>query len=455
MSFSSSWDLSMNLNLTTLDLHGCSRVQSAVLVDLIESLLNLRKLDLSKTQCNTQVLAAVGTTCKELRELNISECKQVTAESLRHLAYDQTQAKFICSELRVLLAMGVEPKGNYNKDFIAALAFLLMTLPNLEYLENGYVMEALCLIHGQQFGQYDSCEKDSKFPTLAKVAQSRRKVKCGDSHISLKLKRMNDVEVHFLEKFTSLCKEVVEVVISCSDEPFSGWDISSWSRLSHLTVQCTGVYGRPLSEMAIALESSGGTLQFLSLNNFLFDDETSLSAILNLCPNLIIFHSHLSQPQDAFHQPVARRHDNAEDDEDLSAAVLHSKFPHLKEFSLLMADPSVPLPSATGMFLKCTLISLLKNSPKLEKVSLLCIPVSLDKVFHMVLVPSSGALTKLREINLSHSQVSGSTVHLLMNADNHLNSIHLAHCQNIYRRDYDEFLRIAKRKKFDINITWE
>uniref|UniRef100_A0A8C5SFQ5 F-box/LRR-repeat protein 15-like leucin rich repeat domain-containing protein n=1 Tax=Laticauda laticaudata TaxID=8630 RepID=A0A8C5SFQ5_LATLA len=87
-------------NLSLLYLQRCSRIPSDALVDLIESLPSLKKLDLSDTQCNTQVLSAVGSTCRHLCELNISDCKRLSPDSLFHLAYDVTAGSFSCQGLQ-------------------------------------------------------------------------------------------------------------------------------------------------------------------------------------------------------------------------------------------------------------------------------------------------------------------------------------------------------------------
>uniref|UniRef100_A0A8C5SDM1 Uncharacterized protein n=1 Tax=Laticauda laticaudata TaxID=8630 RepID=A0A8C5SDM1_LATLA len=94
------WGPSTTWNLSLLYLQRCSRIPSDALVDLIESLPSLKKLDLSDTQCNTQVLSAVGSTCRHLCELNISDCKRLSPDSLFHLAYDVTAGSFSCQGLQ-------------------------------------------------------------------------------------------------------------------------------------------------------------------------------------------------------------------------------------------------------------------------------------------------------------------------------------------------------------------
>uniref|UniRef100_H3AM70 F-box/LRR-repeat protein 15-like leucin rich repeat domain-containing protein n=1 Tax=Latimeria chalumnae TaxID=7897 RepID=H3AM70_LATCH len=437
-------------NLLALDLCGCSRVQSSVLVDLIEGLPSLRKLDLSGTQCTTQVLSAVGSTCRELRELSISECKQVTSAGLVHLAYDQTRGTFNCSQLRTLVATGVEPKGD-STGFVKAVVFLLLALPSLEYFAVGYLIHALHLIQGQQFAQCGDFTDGNPFPSLAKLAQSRRTLEHGDCQIALKLKRLNDVGEHLLPLLISLCKQVVEVTILCNDEPNFGWNLSSWKNLTHLTVQCTGTNGRPLSEMAIALEELGPNLQHLSLHNFRHEDETSLSTILRRCPNLRVFSTYLSSPQEEDGYEVVQ---DEEDEDDLLLVYLGHTFKHLRQFNLVLMDTFKTLPRQNEVFLKSTLVSLLRASPKLEKLSLICIPFPLDKVFQKVLEAPMPVFGNLRELSLENSNVSRATIHSLMNEDNQLALMHLVQCQNIYRRDYDQFLQVIKQKKFELQINW-
>ncbi|XP_069061960.1 uncharacterized protein [Pleurodeles waltl] len=441
-------------NLSSLDLHGCNRVPSSALVDLLEGLPRLTKLVLSDTQSNTQVLSAVCSTCKMLRELDISHCKKIVSSSLLHLVYDQTQQSFGCSKLRVLIAAGIEPRSK-TEAFIQAVAFVLLALPCLEYLDNSCVMEALYLIHKQQFEELKSVDG---FPSLSEVAEMRRNLHAdnGGSHAALSLKRVNEVEEHTLDIFSSLCQRVAEVVISLSDHPVSGWSSISWSHLTHLTVQCTGHSGRPLSQMLPVLDGLGVRLQLLSLNGFMYDDEFALCAILNLCPNLRVFQGHLSPPTD--NSRVAQ-HVLAEDPDaepiiyDLK--LIQKDFHHLRLLSVLMSDCPGPLPLQHAVVLGATLSCLLMKSTKLENISLLSMPFSLDRIFQYVLEPQTTALMRMRELSLCQSRVSSSTVRLLMDATNQLSSLNLSLCPDIHRKDYDQFLKTVQKRGFDLDISWQ
>ncbi|XP_069488533.1 uncharacterized protein [Ambystoma mexicanum] len=441
-------------NLSSLDLHGCNRVPSAALVDLLEGLPRLTKLVLSDTQCNTLVLSAVCTTCKVLRELDISHCKKVVWSSLFHLVYDQTQQAFGCSKLRVLVMVGIEPRMQVE-EFIQAVAFVLLVLPGLEYLDNSCVMEALCLIHKQEFEGIRSLDG---FPSFLEIANNRKSIHVddGDPRIVLSLKRVNEVDEHLLPMFSSLCQRAVEVVISLSDQPVLGWTSTSWSHLTHLTVHCTGHHGRPLSQMLPVLGGISAQLKLLSLNSFLYDDAFSFCAILNMCPNLRVLEMHLNPPANSLHaaQDIGQQDPEAEPfNADLR--LIQQDFTHLRRLSVLLSNATGPLPLQHTVMLGATLSALLRRSPKLENVSLLCLPCSLDRVFQSVLEPPTSALMRLRELSLCQSRVSRSTVHSLLNATNHLSSLNLSLCPDIHRKDYDVFLKTVQKRRYDLNISWQ
>ncbi|XP_078534866.1 uncharacterized protein LOC144821555 [Lissotriton helveticus] len=441
-------------NLSSLDLHGCNRVPSSALVDLLEGLPRLSKLVLSDTQSNTQVLSAVGSTCKMLKELDISQCKKIVGSSLLHLVYDQTRRTFGCSNLRILVAVGIEPRSKIE-EFIQAIAFVLLALPCLEYLDNSCVMEALCLIHTRQFEEIKSVDG---FPSLSEVAEMRRNLHAGNggSHTALSLKRVNEVEEQTLGMFSTLCQRATEVVISLGDHPVSGWSGMSWRHLTHLTIQCTGHSGRPLSRMLPVLDGLGARLQLLSLNGFMYDDEFALCAILNLCPNLRVFQGHFCPPAD--NSRVVQ--DIPAEDPDgepmiYDLKLIQKDFPQLRLLSVLMSDSPGPLPLQHAVVLGATLSCLLMRSAKLENISLLSMPFSLDRIFQCVLEPPSTALMRLRELSLCQSRVSSSTVRLLMDATNQLSSLNLSLCPDIHRKDYDQFLKTVQKRGFDLDISWQ
>ncbi|XP_077672232.1 uncharacterized protein LOC144264367 [Eretmochelys imbricata] len=441
-------------NLSSLDLNGCSRVPTAALVDLLEGLPRLTKLGLAETQANTQVLAAVGSCCRRLRELDVSHCQKVTPDSLLHLAYDQTESALCCPALRVLLAQGMEPE-DHSQDLVRALAFVLLALPSLEFLATSHLREALCLIHTQQFGGTQGLPG---FPSLEELARRRQGAQAagGDSWLTLPLRRVEEVEEPFLATFCSVCPEMAEATVSLSDGPGASWDHLAWSRLTQLAVHCTGHQGRGLAEMLPVAQGLGAQLQSLSLHGFFYGDEFSFCALLNCCPNLTAFSSHLSAPAGPV-RPADAVPDGepAAELQDWELDLLHHPFPKLRHFSLGLAGSCGPLPSQHATVLRSSLASLLSRSPSLETVALLSIPFSLDGVFQKVLAAPGAALRNLRELSLAESQVSSPTLHCLLALDNGLSSLNLAGCPAIHRRDYDQLLRTVRKERLELDIAWQ
>ncbi|XP_074848256.1 uncharacterized protein LOC142012283 [Carettochelys insculpta] len=441
-------------NLSCLELSGCSRVPAAALVELAEGLPGLTKLGLAETQANTQVLAAVGACCRRLRELDISHCQKVAPGSLLHLAYDPTESVWCCPALRVLLARGIEPQGP-GQDLLGALAFLLLALPSLEFLANSHLPEALCLIHTRQI---HGPPPAVGFPSLEALAQSRLGPHAagGNSWLTLPLRRAEEVEGPFLATFCSVCPEVAEVAVFLGDDPAPGWGSLAWSRLTQLTVNCTGRRERGLAEMLPVVQGLGARLQSLSLHGFSFDNEFSFCALLNCCPNLCAFSSHLSvptmPPQPA---PAVPNGEPAAEPQGWELDMLCHPLLKLRHFSLGLASSPAPLPRQHTAVLGASLAYLLSRAHSLETVALLSIPFSLDGVFQRALAAPSTTLPNLRELSLAESQVSSLTVHSLLALDNGLRSLNLAGCPAIHRRDYDQLLRVVRKECLELDIRWQ
>ncbi|XP_067884729.1 F-box/LRR-repeat protein 2 [Heterodontus francisci] len=440
--------------LTALNLHGCSRIQSSILVDLIECLPRLRKLTLSSTQCNSQVLSAIGFTCRELRELDLSRCKEVTSLGLLHLVYDRTQAAFYSLQLRNLLTEGITLSPDADLQHVVVMAFVLLTLPSLRYVTHTFLMEALTLIHGQLFRNGQEFLQSSGFPSLAEVALTSG---ANAPQAVLRLRRLDVSLGQDLSILTSTCRDVAEATIALDDSLRDLWHLNSWKKLTHLTLECSGFHGRPLSDMVPVLSCLGPRLQLLSLQNFQYHLEASLGNILEFCPNLRVFRAQLHpSPQEFNSAPVNEDSDDEGGDNQQDRKRLFPanwRFLHLKDFSLRIED-SAPLPRSLQLSMTATLISTLQGSPQLHKLSLINIPVSLDKIFQNVL-EQPASLVQLSELCLAQSCVSSVAVCLLLAADNQLTSLDLRHCRDIHRRHFDQFVEDAKRSKFDLKIFWE
>ncbi|XP_077157506.1 uncharacterized protein LOC143819584 isoform X2 [Paroedura picta] len=431
-------------SLSSLDLQGCSRIPSAVLVDLLEGLPGLTQLNLSETQCDTRVLAAVGGSCLHLRELAISNCKRLSAASLLYLAYDPSAGSFCCPRLQVLSVEGLEPAAG-GHGLVGALAFLLLGLPSLKSLVHRLASQAISLIHSQRF---DRVQLAPGFPSLEELTRSQRAtLECRG--ITLPLKRLAEVGEPLLPAVSAVCPGLEEVTVLLADGPGLAQGFWSWKALTHLTLDCEG--NRHLGELVPELACLGGQLHSLSLGGFSLE-ESAFHALLSRCPSLQTFSASLIPPVawGATEQQLAPEAMQG------ASCLQPLAFPQLRAFSLLLAPcdgSSSPPPQAVG--LQASLVSLLRHSPLLVTLALVCLPFSLDEVFERVLEPPGVALGHLRRLSLSHSEVSPPTVRRLLALDNPLSHVALGGCPSIHRRHHSELLRVVRQQGLDVCITWD
>ncbi|XP_070804593.1 uncharacterized protein [Pituophis catenifer annectens] len=428
-------------NLSLLYLQRCSRIPSDALVDLIESLPSLKKLDLSDTQCNTQVLSAVGSTCRHLCGLNISDCKRLSADSLFHLAYDVTAGSFSCQGLQVLSVDGLEPSGK-SRDLVWALAFVLLALPSLRFVENEFVSEALQEILGQQFA---AAQVDPRFPSLEELAQRRMAMRADQagSRLTLPLKELLEVEETFLPTVCAVCPHLTKAIVLLDDGSALSPAFYTWRTLTDLTLDCSRP--RNLAELLPVVAILGTQMQSLSVDGFYVRDELSFHTLLNRCPNLHKFSASIFLSLRGEGMPPPEQ----------EAVLTPPRFSQLAEFTLSLCHLHTSAPSQPIPRLRANLLSVLQNSPCLHSLELFYLPFCLDEVFQKVLEPQGASLVQLRYLSLLQCQVSSSTIHLLLAADNQLNSLHLDKCPDIYRGDYDELLRKVSREGLDLHIEWQ
>ncbi|KAM6075940.1 uncharacterized protein VSU04_003630 [Chlamydotis macqueenii] len=432
--------------LSALDLGGCSRLSGDALVDLAEGLPRLSRLGLAGTQADVRVLSAVGSCCRLLRELDVSHCKKVSPRALRHLAYDPLARALCCPTLRVLLARGLEPAG--DGDVVAALAFLLLALPRLEFLAHRAVPDALRLLHERQL---DGTGDAEGFPSLEELAR-RRGAAPGDPPLALPLRQVEEVEEPALAAVHAVCPQAEEASVWLGDGPGAagGCGLLGWRRLARLTLGCAGRRSRELAEVLPLARSLGPRLQTLALHGFCCQDELSLPALLASCPGLRAFSAELHAPP------------HAEPDEESPAEpprwdtdLLPHGLPRLQSFSLALASTTGVFPAAHGLALRATLASLLCHAPRLQTLRLLGVPFPLDSVFETVLAAPGPPLLELQELSLAESRVSGRTVRLLLASEGRLRRLDLSHCRDVHRRDYDGFLQAVREQRLDLDIAWE
>ncbi|KAL8206438.1 UNVERIFIED_CONTAM: hypothetical protein K2H54_003098 [Gekko kuhli] len=435
-------------SLSSLDLRGCSRIPSAVLVDLLEGLPSLSKLDLSETQSDTRVLLAVGSTCRRLRELAISNCKRLSAASLLHLAYDPCAGSFCCCpRLRALWVEGLEPSAG-SRDVVRALAFLLLALPSLQSLGHRLTSEALALIHAQQF---DGAQLAPGFPSLEELAGGR-----GPAHMAqeprratLPLRCLAEVREPLLPAVAATCPGLEEVGVLLGDSPALAHGFRSWKTLTRLTLDCEG--SRRLGELVPELAGLGAQLHSLSLGGFSLEEEPTFHALLSCCPALRTFSASLTPPGAwgaEGRQPAGEALQGA-------ASLRPLELPRLRAFSLLLAPCDCSPPPPKALVLQASLVSLLRHSPRLETLALVCLPFSLDEVFARALEPPGVALRHLQRLSLCQSHVSPGTIHRLLASDNQLSHVALEGCPDVHRRHHSELLRVVSQQGLDVGITWD
>ncbi|XP_063257380.1 uncharacterized protein LOC134552585 [Prinia subflava] len=427
--------------LRVLDLQGCERLSPSVLVDLAEGLPLLSHLGLAHTQANVQVLSAVGSCCRHLRELNVSGCKKLTPRALWHLGYDPVARSPGCPKLRVLLARDLEDFEDGDGD-AAAVAFLLLALPCLEVLAHSALLDALRLLHSRRL---DGAEAPEGFPSLEELLRGRGAAPEG-ALLTLPLRQLEDVEEDALGAVRALCPQAEEVKLWLEDSPGpSGLrELLGWTCLSRVMLGCSGLRGRALAEVLPLAQHLGTRLHSLTLHGFSWRDPLSLPTLLSSCPGLQSFSVVLEVPPDphAHAEPPALPPGCATD--------LPRGLPQLQSFSLMLPCPA---PASYGPVLTSTLASVLCQAPRLHTLSLLSVRFLLDPVLEVAL--AGPGLRELRELSLADSFVSAGAVWQLLSSDGPLRRLNLARCPDIYRRDYDAFLQAVKRQRLDLDIIWD
>ncbi|XP_073473960.1 uncharacterized protein [Aquarana catesbeiana] len=461
-------------HLTSLDLHSCNRVPAASLATLIEGLPRLIKLCLADTQCDSLVLTAIGRSCPRLCELDVSRCKKVSSSSLLSMVYDTKGATFCCQALRVLLLDDVKPKGS-PEQWAQVLCFILLALPCLEELPNPSLSAALNLLYSRSFTKPGTCFDG--FPPLAEVAQSRTisesKIKGGSNmrnyqlnssasspkvtpqrssetsvmpeRLTLRLKKLEDLEEDDVSVVGSLCPLVEEVAISLGDQPLGSWSLVQWPHLTKLTLHCPQKPERTLEEFLAALQAIGNSLQVLSLQNLLWCHDDSLPTLLTMCPNLQSFQSHFT---------VLRQNLLPNEPELPPWPRDPLPLPRLHAFSLLIEGEG----SSQAIFqhkLGGSLVSVLKGSPQLESLSLCGVQSPLDSVFEVVYGSSPPRpLQRLSAVTLCGSNVTQWGASLVVRSGSDLRTLDLSHCKEVTCRDHHQLQERARKQRLNLTISW-
>uniref|UniRef100_A0A803SLH3 F-box domain-containing protein n=2 Tax=Anolis carolinensis TaxID=28377 RepID=A0A803SLH3_ANOCA len=430
-------------NLLSLNLHGCKQLPADALARLVESLPRLIRLDLSKTLCDTQVLSAIGSSCRQLRELNLSQCRTLSLTSLLYLAYDPRRRLFGCQSLQKLCIFGLKaPKGH-----LWALLFVLMALPRLMFLLNSSISSVLHLIYKQQF---DHSRLPPGFPSLAELFQHRMKARREEdiSRLTLLLREIIVVRESVLSVINIMCPYMEKATVFLDDRPLLAYSFLSWRHLTHLTIICDK--HRNLSDLLPMMASLGAQLHGLIIRHFFLAEESSFHVLLSYCTNLQEFEGLFLPPRTSV---CGRQEDIDTLDWDFSLPCF--EFPQLSLFTLEYPDAEIPLPFRHAMVLRQSLVNVLKESPGLKYLTLRRLPFSLDRVFERVLKSPSTALRHIDELVFSQIRVSVQVVNLILSSENELSYLCLLKCPGISETDYNEFTRKVDTEGFDVEIMWK
>ncbi|KAH0630464.1 hypothetical protein JD844_013505 [Phrynosoma platyrhinos] len=430
-------------NLSSLNLHGCKQLPADALVCLVESLPHLITLDLSKTHCNRQVLSAIGATCQQLRDLNLSLCKRLSLKSLMYLAYDPLGGSFSCQKLRALRVWGLKA----SKGHCLALIFVLLALPRLTYFVDNSIAKAVCLIHVQRFG---NSRMPPGFPSLTELVQRRMNINTeeGISGLTLALSEITILRESPLSLINAMCPYLTKMTLFLGDRAAFTNTSLSWRYLTRLTIICD--IRRDLSELFPVAENLGSQLRSLTIRHFDFTDEFSFHHLLSHCTRLQELEGSFFSPKKQFH---GLQMDIDTLDWDFCLPCL--EFPQLSLFILEYSDVEKPLPYRHAMVLRQSLVNLLKHSPCLKFLTLRCMPFSLDRVFRRVLNPPNTALRNIDEITLSQTKVSMDVINLILSSENKLSYLGLLKCPGIHSADYSTLLHKIDKEAFDMIVEWK
>ncbi|KAJ7317337.1 hypothetical protein JRQ81_003499 [Phrynocephalus forsythii] len=432
--------------LTLLDLFGCNKVPAGRLVELVKALPCLTQLDLSRTKCNARVLSAVASSCQRLRELAVVECSSLSPTSLLYLAYNPVVGSFTGLGLQKLLAEGLEYDVK-TQEHIWVVAFVLLAMPTLRFLDHDFLTEAVCLIYHQQF---DVAQLPPGFPSLREVAQGRvaTPTNGGPLRPTLALQYMDNISESNLLEVCSLCPNLVRVVMDPGDSHmWARWSLS-WHSLSHLTVTCNRKE-QDLRELLTVTGNLGAQLLYLCIRGFTLKDLFLFRTLLSHCGNL---HEFKASFIFLGKEELDRQPDGKAMDWEVHLSPL--EFLQLSDFSLEYSEET-PIPFKHAMALRECLVSVMKHSPLLQNLDLVHLPFSMDDVFQEVLSSPGRTLCHLSTLMFDHVQMSMDTVDLLLSSENHIFYICLEKCLDIDLHKYSKVCERVKREGLNLQIHLE
>ncbi|KAF4113387.1 uncharacterized protein si:ch211-214j8.12 [Onychostoma macrolepis] len=210
-------------NLQSLDLSGAQNISASVLCELPGSQSHLRSLSLAGTLCDQRVISVVCRQCPKLKHLDVSRCLHLTPAGLLPLAYHEP-IKHQPTNISSLLALDIGLAEN-ERDAVAAVAFLLLSLPGLQRLAMEGLGQACALIQNKQFEVTEEFTRREGVPLLKDMWAKRTQ----EDHLKDSILLCADREESFtLEGKIDECLSLEESQTDASDST----DINEWTRNS-------------------------------------------------------------------------------------------------------------------------------------------------------------------------------------------------------------------------------
>lgn len=125
-------------------------MSSSVLCELLGGLHRLSSLSLAGTLCDQRVISVVSRQFPRLKHLDVSRCLHLTPSGLLPLGCQEESNKMSTKALSSLLALDI-CLADSEGDAVAAVAFILLSLPKLQRLAIEGLGQACVLIQNREY----------------------------------------------------------------------------------------------------------------------------------------------------------------------------------------------------------------------------------------------------------------------------------------------------------------
>ena len=402
-------DSSYFQKLTELTLmHDGTKVSPKHLSELVANLPCLTYLDLSEGASNDQVVSAIATSGSRLRTLKL-RCCPITDAALFALCLRRGGGDAPCPELQTLDIRGTAVGKN-------AVAMVIDKLTKLRHLLHDDIVRPLAVLHAD----------DPLVPETTHRLQSM-------SGYFLPDLPLRESPHQLFKKLTAYCPNLTSInfVNLCDDASLLCF---RRHRLRSITLAAfrdesavTFVGG-----ISPLLSQCGPWVESLSLSEI---DDIDIGTIGLLCPELRNLKVHLYDlPEFTVHYQQGREGQRP-------------VFLKLEDLELARSD------ACRHSSFSSALTHLLSSATKLRHLSFTCLHELNDLVVASVMAVNSLRFLQTLHMNECNT-ISYQAVLEIILASDHLHTVKLMKCKEIYRRDYDSLVRFIKDNYYDLDVTW-